>query len=136
MATGYLLSWTEFERGWGQRPDGYSLHATPEGCAQYLKDFYGRRKPGPAPDEYEEPDSQTPRAVEISEELGTALGHACKDNGGVRLWRNDVIIAKAKSGRDAVALDARVLGPLLAAAEKAALEEAAQAAPAAPKRAM
>lgn len=26
----YCQEWTEFERGWGQRSDGYSLHATKE----------------------------------------------------------------------------------------------------------
>lgn len=38
MSHAYLLSWTEHERGWGQRPDGYSLHESPEECQRYLKE--------------------------------------------------------------------------------------------------
>ena len=35
--TAYKIVWTEFERGWGQRPDGVSYHLTKEAANQFLE---------------------------------------------------------------------------------------------------
>lgn len=46
-------SWTESERGWGQRPDGYSLHQTKEDRDAFV-DSYNKQFNNKAevPDEY------------------------------------------------------------------------------------
>jgi len=31
--------WTESERGWGRRPDGFSLHLTNEACAEFIRRY-------------------------------------------------------------------------------------------------
>ena len=55
--------WEESERGWGVRPDGYTLHLTLEDHAAYVKKFYTGRD-GPVPDEYTRV-SGDPRTVMI-----------------------------------------------------------------------
>lgn len=60
----HVFSWTEYERGWGQRPDGLSIHASEQAAASYLADFYQRtRRPGRVPDDYDAPDSDKPQKV-------------------------------------------------------------------------
>jgi hypothetical protein len=49
--------WDESERGWGIRPDGWSLHLSEEGCKQYI-DAYWSRMPDRTPDEYSRPGSK------------------------------------------------------------------------------
>jgi hypothetical protein len=46
--------WMEFERGWGARPDGYTLHITSEDKDTFVKD-YQSGMPNSAPDEYSQP---------------------------------------------------------------------------------
>jgi hypothetical protein len=46
--------WIETERGWGQRPDGYSLHLTPEDMRDFI-DEYWESQPKEVPDEYSSP---------------------------------------------------------------------------------
>ncbi len=46
--------WLESERGWGARPDGYSLHLTMEDRKQFVKDYWARM-PDTVPDEYSRP---------------------------------------------------------------------------------
>jgi hypothetical protein len=53
------VDWVESERGWGQRPDGYSLHLTREDAEAFIKDYWDKmpdRGPrGEVPDEYSRP---------------------------------------------------------------------------------
>jgi hypothetical protein len=70
MAVAYLVSWTEFERGWGQRPDGYSLHATMNAWKKYLATFQATLSAA-VPDEYSAPGE--PVAVEVSDKLYAQL---------------------------------------------------------------
>ncbi len=47
--------WTEYERGWGRRPDGCSIHASEEDRKVFCADHWARmpeRGRGPTPDEY------------------------------------------------------------------------------------
>jgi hypothetical protein len=46
--------WQESERGWGTRPDGYSLHVSQEALIEYV-DQYWKRMPDEPPDEYSSP---------------------------------------------------------------------------------
>ena len=55
--------WGESEAGWGQRPDGCSLHLTEEDHAAYVKDYWAEEKKrnpgGQTPDEYSYPNTRT-----------------------------------------------------------------------------
>lgn len=55
----WAQNWEETERGWGCRPDGYSLHRTKEGPEVLLKEMRDREQQGQAtgyvPDEYTRP---------------------------------------------------------------------------------
>lgn len=46
--------WEESERGWGTRPDGYSLHATEEDRKRYIAAYWAAR-PAKVPVEYSRP---------------------------------------------------------------------------------
>ena len=46
--------WLESERGWGCRPDGYSLHMTDEHRVRYIEEYW-RSMPDSVPDEYSRP---------------------------------------------------------------------------------
>ncbi len=49
-------SWNEHERGWGIRPDGYSLHLTEEDRVAFIEEYWAEQPNGPAPDDYSSPD--------------------------------------------------------------------------------
>lgn len=48
------LLWEESERGWGCRPDGYSLHHTPSDMEAYIRQYNASRQKA-VPDEYDRP---------------------------------------------------------------------------------
>ena len=50
-------NWLESERGWGQRPDGYTLHLTTSDRDAYVRAYWDRM-PDEVPDEYSRPDGQ------------------------------------------------------------------------------
>jgi hypothetical protein len=88
--------WEESERGWGTRPDGFSLHLSYGGLAAYIRRHWDSL-PDEAPDEYERPDG-TPYPVGVSdavvEELKAAggdqryyNGYAYPGSGGVDGWQ-------------------------------------------------
>ena len=49
-----LIEWTEYERGWGQRPDGISLYADSSFAQKHIDSVYSSRH-GAVPDEYSNP---------------------------------------------------------------------------------
>ncbi|MDP3770654.1 MAG: hypothetical protein U1A25_03145 [Candidatus Sungbacteria bacterium] len=59
--------WLESERGWGTRPDGYSLHLT-EADREWFIGLYWEKMPDRAPDEYSRPDGK-PYECSVSEEI-------------------------------------------------------------------
>lgn len=61
----YKVEWTESERGWGQRPDGHSFHASKEEANEFIKAYWDKQPKGPAPDCYVKPG--TPFLTEVSE---------------------------------------------------------------------
>ena len=66
----WAQTWTESERGWGQRPDGYTLHQTKEDIVSFLEHMRAREAEaykGATPDEYSFPDSP-PTLVEITDQ--------------------------------------------------------------------
>lgn len=59
--------WMEYERGWGSRPDGCSLHLSEMDRAAYIKSYWGRM-PESAPDEYSK-EAGDPYLVVVTNEL-------------------------------------------------------------------
>lgn len=51
----HAIRWTEYERGWGQRPDGISFYASKERAEQHRTAFLAARNPNKVPDEYSDP---------------------------------------------------------------------------------
>jgi hypothetical protein len=51
----YVLTWTEYERGCGQRPDGISIHSSLDKAAEFVREDFADA-PAFAPDEYSQPD--------------------------------------------------------------------------------
>jgi len=60
--------WLESERGWGQRPDGASLHLTESNRKEFVKEYWDRMPDGPAPDEYSREDGQ-PKLIDVTDEV-------------------------------------------------------------------
>lgn len=61
-----VQKWEESERGWGTRPDGYSLHLADADRKAFIKEYWDRM-PDAAPDEYSRPDG-TPYKAEVDAE--------------------------------------------------------------------
>ncbi len=57
-----VQKWEESERGWGSRPDGYSLHLT-DADRQAFIEAYWARMPDSVPDEYSRPDGRPYKAT-------------------------------------------------------------------------
>ena len=62
------MSWSESERGWGQRPDGYSFHLTEGDRVSFVEEYWKGMPEGPAPDEYSRPDDN-PRRIKVTEKV-------------------------------------------------------------------
>ena len=73
--------WEESERGWGTKPDGYSLHLTDEDREAFIREYWDQM-PNAVPDEYSRPDG-TPYVCYVDE--GTYQGVA-KTKNGRRFW--------------------------------------------------
>lgn len=72
----YQIDWTEYERGWGSKPDGYSRFLTKEAALAMIQRNHeaneAGRKPGQmAPDYYVK--ASDPWLVEVTEEEYNAL---------------------------------------------------------------
>lgn len=73
--TAYIQIWEESERGWGTRPDGYSLHLTLFDASNFRMHFLDHQKEWfeshgemGVPDEYTRPYGE-PYLVKVTEEL-------------------------------------------------------------------
>lgn len=87
--TVYGISWTEFERGWGCRPDGWSLHKSEEDVSKYLEN-YRKSLPKSAPDEYSTSDSEKGKLIIVSESLYRKV----HQSGSMRMWQNNPEVFK------------------------------------------
>lgn len=83
-----LETWTESEAGWGQRPDGYSIHLSKEDYKKFvenhwkfLKELYGES----TPHEYDRPDNNL-EVVKVSYKFFKKIE---KSKFGIRLWREE-----------------------------------------------
>ena len=62
----YAVEWTEYERGWGCRPDGHSVHRNLNEAQRFIT-VYLNNLPKEIPDEYSSPGE--PKIMEVSESL-------------------------------------------------------------------
>ena len=62
----FCQKWEESERGWGTRPDGYSLHFNEGDLKKFIRDYWDGM-PDEVPNEYSRPDG-TPYWCEIDDE--------------------------------------------------------------------
>lgn len=88
-----LDTWTESERGWGQRPDGCSLHLTIEDYNLFLEDYWADM-PDSAPDEYSRPDGNL-KIVKVSSEI---YGRVKETLNGIFVWERE--FNKLKESKD------------------------------------
>ena len=80
--------WEESERGWGVRPDGYSIHASMDNRDTYIR-LHNDAMPEEIQDEYSRP-SGTPYKFEATDEQWDAINQArVKDVPGVRVHDNN-----------------------------------------------
>lgn len=80
-----IQEWEESERGWGQRPDGASLHLTEADRNAYVEAYWAAERARgltEAPDEYSRPCGR-PRLVVATEEL---YRRVVESGLGLRLW--------------------------------------------------
>lgn len=91
----YVLRWEESERGWGVRPDGYSIHKSVEDSEKYVEEYWERtdkynKENGimGVPDEYERPDGEV-FSFEILEDDEIVKKLNEKKLNGIRVWRSD-----------------------------------------------
>lgn len=70
MRAAIRINWTERELGWGERPDGTTLHRDKETAEKYVADYWARM-PDQRPAEYSSPGD--PYVVIVSEDLYTKV---------------------------------------------------------------
>jgi len=74
--------WEESERGWGVRPDGYTLHLTEADRVKFIKAFEASQ-PDAVPDEYSRP-SGSPTVTDVSDAVYKELQRAKRKHG---IWK-------------------------------------------------
>ena len=78
----YRVDWTEHERGWGCRPDGYSLHRSRDDADKYIADYWDRMPKDHVPDEYSR--NGEPYIVELDDLVTLA---EVMEKRSIRKWR-------------------------------------------------
>jgi hypothetical protein len=73
--------WIESERGWGTRPDGYSLHNRMEDYRAFVAEYWASM-PSSTPDEYSRPLEQ-PHSVTVTHQLYAQIQTS---NNGIRVY--------------------------------------------------
>ena len=62
VKTVYAINWTEYESGWINGPDGYTLHLTLQDAQKHIRDYW-ESMPDETPYEYSAP--ELPKLVEV-----------------------------------------------------------------------
>lgn len=86
MPTVVVQKWEESERGWGTRPEGYSIHRTEKDKAAFVFGYMEKQREllGEAvPDEYMRP-CGTPYFAEVDQETYDKI-----TGNGLRFYNND-----------------------------------------------
>ena len=85
----WKVDWTEHERGWGQRPDGHTLHFSRELADAYIRRYWAQM-PKEAPDDYSRPSN--PYAIEVSDYEAGVVMEANNMWGHVRSWSHTPMV--------------------------------------------
>ena len=80
-----IKTWTEYERGWRNRPDGVSIHLTKEDSEFYEKGYYDGM-PDEAPDEYSQPSGGL-KAIKLTDELYNEIDES---EFGIRVYQHNL----------------------------------------------
>jgi hypothetical protein len=88
-----VQKWEESERGWGIRPDGYSIHKDREALHRYVLNYWNGM-PDRAPDTYSRP-SGTPFEAEVDDMTFTAMQ---KTKDGLMFYDNNYPGSGGKDG--------------------------------------
>lgn len=92
MHTVIKVMWEESERGWGVRPDGYSLHLSKEDAEQFIKEYWAGL-PDEVPDEYSRPSTLIHEGsigsgtIDIDEATYQKIK---KSKNGIRIWNGSI----------------------------------------------
>ena len=81
----FYVSWEESELGWGQRPDGCSLHRTIENYEKFRKNYW-QGMPATVPHEYSRPAGQPIKAY-VRKELYLKIK---RNHPGLRLFESEL----------------------------------------------
>ncbi len=89
-----VQAWEETERGWGCRPDGFSLHLSVADCEAYRKKHWDDEKKlnagGGVPDEYTR-ESGNPQLIDVEDNIYNKLVELKKNKkNGIRVWCRDI----------------------------------------------
>ena len=88
-----VQKWEESERGWGTRPDGYSLHLTKADRVAFIE-AYWRRMPDEVQDEYSRA-SGSPYSAEVDE---ATFARVKAGKRGIREFNNNYPGNQGKDG--------------------------------------
>ena len=80
-----VQKWEESERHWGIRPDGYSLHCTPEDRDAFVQAVDATRDRDSVPDEYDRTCGE-PYFARVDEET---YAKVAASGNGVRIYNNN-----------------------------------------------
>lgn len=80
----HVLQWDETERGWGNRPDGFSVHGSAEEMEAYVAAYWAKM-PSKVPDEYSRPCSDG-QEIAFAPDHPVVVAHR---SGQVRFWERD-----------------------------------------------
>jgi hypothetical protein len=101
MERAYVIVWTEYERGMGQRPDGMSVHLTVEEAEAYLDRAWHNRPMDETPDEYSRPENETPMLVVLQDAV---FARVLKRDKTVYLGPTQATLEKEPDGRRVLAI--------------------------------
>lgn len=93
----WCVEWEESERGWGVRPDGWSLHLTDQDAYKYIR-LYWDGMPDSTPDEYSRPVGEAYGRLAISKVLVNTETYQQleeqREKCGVRVWKQKPVEMK------------------------------------------
>ena len=105
MHTLYEVKWTEYERGWGFRPDGETYYLSKELAEKAIKDYWDSM-PNDVPDCYSKPSQ--PTLVEVSEELYKSVAkEPIMEESNMEDPKNILMIRITHEGDDGLAIDCK-----------------------------
>ena len=95
-----LQEWLESECGWGQRPDGYSVHLSVGDSKKYVEEYWAREKAsnisGGVPDCYSRP-CGNPIVKDVDKNVYDKLKQLKKEGkSGFRIWKLNEVETKAE----------------------------------------